>query len=386
MNPAKQAAQEALAPRAEDPLLKSAAHSGELTVARARVWLTLPLLAMQFLPGWSAGPLWRVGITTTGFAALWSVAMWWVVRRRYSPVLGFVSSAGDVSLVTATLVGYIYAGFPELAATSRVAFEVYLLALAAASFRYDWRAPALAGGFAVVQYTWVCFFAASRVELGSGRFPWNVVVARLVLLLAMICISVALVQKARLLREASIHDRLTGLLNRAAFEDRLREEASRALRFGRIFAVAVLDVDLFKRINDTHGHAAGDAVLQQIAAALRRGNRTPDIVARWGGEEFAFLLPETRAEGAVLHMERVRAAVAMEDLVAGSARQAVRLTVSVGVATFPDDGQDVGEALARADARLYEAKRLGRNRVVGPRPTGQGEPARTVDPPPPARA
>jgi diguanylate cyclase (GGDEF)-like protein len=212
----------------------------------------------------------------------------------------------------------------------------------------------------------------------------SVVVSRLVLLMAMTSIAVALVQKARLLREASIHDRLTSLLNRAAFEDRLREEASRALRFGRTFAVAILDIDHFKRINDTHGHAAGDAVLQQVAAALRRGNRTSDIVARWGGEEFAFLLPETRAEGAVLHMERVRAAVAMEDLVAGSARQAVRLTVSVGVATFPEDRQDPGEALALADARLYEAKRLGRNRVVGPRPTGQGGTARTADAPLPS--
>jgi diguanylate cyclase (GGDEF)-like protein len=378
MNPATQAAQHALLPRSEDPLLKSAAHSGELTVARARVFVTLPLLLMQFLPGWG-GPLHMVGLATTGVAFVWSVAMWWAVRRRYTPAMGFWSSAGDVTLVSATHLCYVLAGFPELAANSRVAYEVYLIALAASGFRYDWRVPAVSGGVAVAQYLAVCVYAAHTLQGAPVRFPWNVVVSRVVLLLVMVSVSVALVQKARRLREASIHDRLTGLLNRAAFEDRLREEASRALRFGRTFAVAILDVDLFKRINDSHGHAAGDAVLQQLAAVLRRGNRTADILARWGGEEFVFLLPETRAEGAVLHMERVRVAVAMEELVAGSARQVERLTASVGVATFPEDGRDGGEALARADARLYEAKRLGRNRVVGPRPGGAAEAARGAE-------
>ncbi len=379
MSPEAEAAESALAPREEDPLLKSAAHSGELTVARARLWIIVPLLFIQLLPGWD-WPMRRVGVTMSLVGLAWSLGLLWLVRRSYRPALGFLSSAGDVTLVTATLLGYVLGGLPGLVPGSRVAFEVYFLALVATTFRYDWRAPALAGVVAVAQFAGVATFAASRWDASlAGPFPWNVVVARLILLVAMTFVAMAIVDKARRLREASIHDRLTGLLNRAAFEDRLREEASRSLRSGRSFAVAVLDVDLFKRINDTHGHAAGDAVLQQVAGALRRGIRTADIVARWGGEEFAFLLPESRTEGAVLHMERLRAAIAMDDLVAGSTQQMVRLTVSVGVATFPDDGRDPGEALARADARLYEAKRLGRNRVVGPRPLGPAEPVRTAE-------
>jgi diguanylate cyclase (GGDEF)-like protein len=381
MSRATETAKDALAPPEEDPLLKSAAQSGEVTVARARLAIVVPLFVLQVVRAWE-GPLWGVGMVMTAAALVWSGAAFLAVRRYYRPAVGYLSSAGDVTLVSLTLLGYVLAGMPALGPGARVAFDVYLLALAGTSFRYDGRAPLIAGGLAVLQFLGVCGFAATRWP-GPEPFPWSMVGGRVLVLVAMTVVAAAIVRKARRLREASIHDRLTGLLNRAAFEDRLREELSRARRFDRAFAVALVDVDLFKRVNDTYGHAAGDAVLQQVAMSLRRGTRAADIVARWGGEEFAFLLPETRPEGAILHMERVRAAVAMEDLVAGPHRPPVRLTVSVGLAAFPLDGPDLSELLGRADRRLYEAKRWGRNRVVGARPSGPGEPERPGDAHPP---
>jgi diguanylate cyclase (GGDEF)-like protein len=390
MSQASVAAQKALAPRDEDPLLRSAAHRGELTVARSRLRIILLILVIQLLPGWDR-PVHRVGIAVSVLGLLWSLGIFWMVRRRYRPALGFIGTAVDVSLVSAALVGFAASGLPDVAVNSRVAFEVYFIAIGAASLRYDWRVPALAGVLAALQYTGVALFAEAVWGEGDPSFVspglnWNVVYARLVLLGAMTFLALAIVEKARRLRADSIYDRLTGLLSRAAFEDRLREEVGRARRSGRPFAVALLDVDLFQHVNEAHGHTSGDAVLQQIAGTLQRGVRQADSVARWGGQEFAFLLPETQTEGAVLQTERLRAAVAVEELAVGSSPHTVQLTVSIGVSSFPDDGTEPGDVLARADARLYEAKRLGRNRVVGPRPSGQPDPARSVDAPAPAKA
>ncbi len=161
---------------------------------------------------------------------------------------------------------------------------------------------------------------------------------------------------ARLARE----DALTGLPNRRAFDDALARVVARAERSGAALAAVVLDVDHFKRVNDGHGHAAGDAVLAAVAARAAGALRAGDLLARVGGEEFAALLPGADLAAAAEAAERIRAAVGGTPIEAEG--RALAVTVSLGCAAL-QRGEAGPALLARADARLYAAKAGGRNRV-----------------------
>jgi diguanylate cyclase (GGDEF)-like protein len=163
------------------------------------------------------------------------------------------------------------------------------------------------------------------------------------------------------LRRLATVDELTGLPNRRLFLARLEQELARARRTGSQLCLATLDVDHFKRINDTHGHPAGDAVLRQMAAVIRERLRIEDSPARLGGEEFALLLPNTHPHQAHLVCDRLRAAIASQ-LIRVPGGGAIRVTVSTGVAAWTD-GDDLEELMRRSDAALYEAKQQGRNQV-----------------------
>lgn len=155
-------------------------------------------------------------------------------------------------------------------------------------------------------------------------------------------------------------DSLTGLYNRRHLGEQLRALASGARRHRRHLALLIVDIDHFKRVNDTHGHTAGDAVLRAVAQRLESALREEDVVGRWGGEEFLAILPATTLSGARIAAERLRAGAAQPTPVDGST--SVTPTVSVGCAAGVDDPPDV--LIAQADAALYEAKRAGRDRVV----------------------
>lgn len=157
--------------------------------------------------------------------------------------------------------------------------------------------------------------------------------------------------------ELSITDPLTGLKNRRAFLDRLQEELARCARYGEPLAVALVDVDHFKRVNDAFGHTVGDAVLSQVADVLRHSVRTTDLVARFGGEEFVVLLPSTDTEGAHVLAERLRQAIEAEPW------DGATVTVSVGVAVTTAGTEHPDEFVAAADVAMYAAKQAGRNRV-----------------------
>ncbi|HET8539717.1 MAG TPA: diguanylate cyclase [Anaeromyxobacter sp.] len=161
---------------------------------------------------------------------------------------------------------------------------------------------------------------------------------------------------ARLARE----DALTALPNRRAFGEALVREVARAERAGTPLAAVVLDVDHFKRVNDAHGHAAGDAVLAAVAARAASALRAGDLLARMGGEEFAALLPGAGLAAAAEVAERIRAAVARDPVAAGG--RPVWVTVSLGCAALAP-GEAGPALLARADERLYAAKEGGRDRV-----------------------
>lgn len=156
-------------------------------------------------------------------------------------------------------------------------------------------------------------------------------------------------------------DPLTETFNRRALADKLVQEIERANRYGTQLACLMVDVDNFKQINDAHGHLAGDVVLRQLGGILRREQRAVDIVARFGGEEFVVILPETVSGGARIFAERVIRKVAGHPF--GEGGQAIHVTVSVGIACYPDDRvQDSESLLKLADQNLYKAKQDGRNR------------------------
>jgi diguanylate cyclase (GGDEF)-like protein len=164
--------------------------------------------------------------------------------------------------------------------------------------------------------------------------------------------------------ESALHDPLTGVANRSALDTTLRREIGLAQRHRLPLSVLVLDIDKFKRINDNHGHAAGDAVLKTLARGVEACIRTTDVLARFGGEEFVVILPGTDSAGAQLLASRIRHAVeALRCDVDGiRGPVALHITVSIGVASL-DNAENAEQLLQRADHAMYAAKHLGGNRV-----------------------
>ena len=184
---------------------------------------------------------------------------------------------------------------------------------------------------------------------------------------ASLCIENA-VNRARL-RQSGFTDVLTGWHNRRYLQARMKEELARACRDGRSLVCMMFDVDHFKRVNDNWGHAAGDAVLRELAHRVDAEVRSSDVAARFGGEEFVILLPRTTSAEGRHVAERIREAVAAAPFGLPGGDE-LSVTVSIGIAEFQpgarrSDLKSLGEALiARADAALYDAKAAGRDRVV----------------------
>jgi len=168
----------------------------------------------------------------------------------------------------------------------------------------------------------------------------------------------------RLRAQASL-DAKTGLYNAGYLKSALEDELERARRFRRPLSVMVADLDLLRQINNTHGHLSGDAVLLGVAEILRQELRPFDIAARFGGEEFAVVLPETRLDDALGIAERVRGAVERRRFERRGSGDPVPATLSIGVSSFPLHARDADELIHQADLALYRAKAQGRNRVRG---------------------
>lgn len=156
-------------------------------------------------------------------------------------------------------------------------------------------------------------------------------------------------------------DPLTGLLNRRRFLEQAEAELHRCQRYRNELSVAMLDIDHFKVINDTHGHFVGDQVLIAVSRATERLLRNTDILARWGGEEFVILMPKTPLAGATILAERLREA--LERLVVETAAGTLRITISAGLTARDGCDADITDILQRADTALYAAKEQGRNRI-----------------------
>jgi len=161
----------------------------------------------------------------------------------------------------------------------------------------------------------------------------------------------------------AVTDDLTGLANLRAFTSVLERELERSRRFDTPLGLVLLDLDDFKRVNDTYGHQQGDEVLAQVAGVLRDLSRDLDAPARYGGEELAVVLPQTDSEGAAHLAERMREAVEALEVPRVGGGEPLRVTASFGVASLPDGASDREGLIAAADAALYRAKGMGKNRV-----------------------
>ena len=161
------------------------------------------------------------------------------------------------------------------------------------------------------------------------------------------------------------YDDLTGLLTYDSFRTALSWELERYANVATGCAVVMMDLDDFKKLNDTYGHLAGSFVLREVGESIRKNLRHFDVASRYGGEEFVAYLPETAPEEAFVATERLRQILA--DHVFEHQGRDVRLTISMGISHFPEDGRELEPLVQAADERLYRAKREGKNRVIGPR-------------------
>jgi diguanylate cyclase (GGDEF)-like protein len=167
------------------------------------------------------------------------------------------------------------------------------------------------------------------------------------------------------LKEMADHDGLTGMYNHRCLREALDREVSRVKRHGGCFSILFMDLDNFKQYNDTHGHLMGDELLRELAGVFRERARRYTVLGRYGGEEFVAVVPEASREDARCYAEDIRRRVEEHQFKGRETQPTGRVTLSVGVATFPEDGRDSTELLRRADRALYEAKQSGKNRVCG---------------------
>lgn len=352
-----------------DESLLQPGGEGELIVSRFRSIMSVLgwCLAMFVAYRNPLSELARIYQVFATVAAALSLTLHLVVNRvHFGWWLGFVSSAFDVTLVSGGLAALLLGGFTDHALGGSVLFVCYFYALAASTLRLDHRACLLAGLVAAAQYLVLVAFVGLQSGWSTPILQPEAQSVRLTLLLGMAVLGVVVSRRMQAPHILSANDSLTGVLNRRAFEERWESELARARRYGRPISIAVLDIDYFKQFNDRYGHAAGDSALASVARALRSRVRTTDFVGRLGGEEFAVALPETGSVAALEVAEGIRKAVSEKTLAIPGSRVPANVTISLGVASWPDHGEEITRLLDRADDRMYAAKRDGRNGVKGP--------------------
>jgi len=361
--------------KSPDHFLLEAGAAGEKLVARIRLLLTTILLLIPLVSLWYEQETWEnlVGLAVTLTAFLVALLWFWLVQQgMYRHWLGLASSVLDVTLVSLALFIFVLLDRPHTAVNSKVTFEAYFLAIAATCLRHDVRICVLAGLSAITQYALIVTCAATMWDLNSpqfspfayGSFNWSVQISRLVLILAATVLSTTVVFRVQRLLRLSTCDRMTGLFNRGYFDERVLEEVSRASRYNRPLTLVMMDLDHFKTFNDSYGHTAGDEALRVLASIMQTSFRHSDITARYGGEEFVVILPETDGAAAAEKVEKLRQLIENTPIPVPGQGLVERLTISAGLACFPEDGPTATQILDVADRRLFAAKREGRNRIV----------------------
>ena len=252
---------------------------------------------------------------------------------------------------------------------------VYILILIFGIYKLNTRSFLYVSAFTLVTYgidiALLSYFRSDRVNLNIEYLQW------LVLALVLVAFSVIgghisslrrnlrisrteLEKSLTIIKEMSIRDDLTGVYNRRHLMELLEHEYHRISRGGAHFSVAMLDIDHFKSVNDTHGHLTGDEVLKAVSDVIRNSLRSADFCGRYGGEEFLLVMTQTNINGALLCAERIRSTIEQSRFT--SLGPNFRVTVSLGVTEFTGK-EDIPTMIARADKALYHAKESGRNRV-----------------------
>lgn len=342
-----------------DAELVDAGREGELAVARTRTIIVAglavaPVAVFISDPTQTAAVL--VFVVDILFLALAVTFLQLVKRHPPIPWLGFASAAIDVSFVSVYHATVFTGAVPQIALTNRAAFALYLLAILATSLRNDGRVATFAGLLAATEWIALAALFNEGAE-PMAEFEELVIIAVATLLARVVAV------RARGLRLSSIRDNLTGLLTRAHFEERLAVELMRSSRSHLPLALAIIDVDQFKRINDTAGHLAGDDVLRDVAARLTKSVRRSDLCARFGGDEFALAFIDTSVADAAAKLEEIRRTVSTTPMPL-PVQASVKITCSAGMAVAPFDGHDATALIRAADARLLAAKHAGRDRLM----------------------
>ena len=315
------------------------------TARTALVVAALGIVVITLVVGQSqtmTNPRVQILAATVALAGLTSLA----------PPRARVLRAGSVVMILTQAISIVLAsGWSHL-----LAQPLILMALLYAALFYDRARFTLAAGAALAALVWL--------YLGSGQSSAALASMLAVALLWGTLSGIVHCMVGRM-RTASQTDGMTGLWDHATFWRLAQAEHERGIRHDRCYSVLMLDLDHFKKVNDEHGHRAGDAVLAVVARTLIERTRVSDLVARYGGEEFVVLLPETDRAGAALVAESIRAIIAAADT-------PVPVTVSIGVASSREAPAGPEEVVQAADQALYEAKQAGRNTVVVREPNENG--------------
>ncbi|WP_251360082.1 diguanylate cyclase [Kangiella sp. TOML190] len=360
--------------RFKDTFLLDATEAGERLIAVIRLitYLTIGLIPFsQYLLFEDSRIEVFISFVITALAVSFAVLVYWIVSKNKKLFrLGWVVSFLDISLVTIVLLLIALNSNPVIATNSLVIWQIYGIIIFATSLRLNLQMTVFTGLLAAFQYMLLVIYLDLAFDLseqqissnGYGLFSWPLQLGRIAIITIMTLVAAFFVLRVRKLVIYSGTDSLTGLKNRAYFEHVFPLEIAKSVSKQQPLALVFLDFDEFKAINDEYGHAVGDSTLRAVGEVFTEHYRSPYKVARWGGEEFAFLLPNTTKEEAVVLINALRKVLAAGVRV--NPRLVLELTVSVGIVECAQEGTQPLDLINLADDRMLQAKNTGRDKIV----------------------
>jgi two-component system, cell cycle response regulator len=353
-----------------DEIMLEIGAGGELLVARIRVAAAFLLLLLPLTNMMLGGSSYETLSGALGAGAAFLLSQLWLRlskhHRRYR-WLPFVSAACDVSMVSLVLCILSFNN-PSAGLNSVVVWSCYPLAIIATALRNDVRVNLLAGSLAIVQFSLISIFIMQQTNGAVASIDYGTVSAsnqiqRILLLVAISMFTAVIVYRMQRLVMLSGTDGLTGLPNRLYLNHRVPRLLERAKTDGATLSIAIIDLDLFKRINDDLGHTVGDKALRHVVQTLRQELNDEEPLIRIGGEEFLIVM-RMPIGTAWERLEFLRKRLNDKAFLAEPHSVPRVLSFSAGIACCPQDASDISGLLKHADRRLRAAKQLGRNRVM----------------------